>query len=192
MGLALRHIPNLITVVRIVLVVPIALALWHRQLPLAIALFALAAASDALDGFLARRFDWRSELGGILDPIADKLLLVTVFVTLGLERLVPFWLMAAAIVRDAVIVGGAAAYRFFIGRLSAAPSMVSKLNTLCQGLFILVVVVRAAFGSPPAWAALALGGVVLATIVVSGIDYVLIYSRRAVAARRAPLAARSP
>ncbi len=192
MGLALRHIPNLITVIRILLIVPIAVALWHRQLPLAISLFALAAASDALDGYLARRFNWRSELGGILDPISDKLLLVTVFVTLGLERLVPFWLMAAAIVRDAVIVGGTAAYRFFIGRLTAAPSMVSKLNTLCQGLLILVVVARAAVGYPPAWAAIALGGLVLATIVVSGIDYVLIYSRRAMRARRGALAAPTP
>ena len=188
----MRHLPNLITVIRIVLVVPVAVALWHRQLPLAISLFALAAASDALDGYLARHFHWRSELGGILDPVADKLLLVTVFVTLGLERLVPFWLVAAALVRDAVIVVGAAAYRFLIGRLTAAPSPVSKLNTLCQGLFILVVVARAACGYPPAWAAIALGALVLVTIVVSGLDYVLIYSRRAVRARRVALAAPTP
>src|ERR1700743_2504299 len=79
-GRTVRHIPNIISVIRILLVVPIAFALAYGQQQTAIALFALAAVSDAADGFLARRFGWQSELGGILDPIADKLLLATVFV----------------------------------------------------------------------------------------------------------------
>ena len=80
----LRHIPNIISVIRILLVVPIAIALAHHQLALSILLFAIAAVSDAADGFLAKRFGWQSELGAVLDPIADKALLVTVFVTLSL------------------------------------------------------------------------------------------------------------
>jgi cardiolipin synthase len=180
-----RHIPNLITLVRILLIVPIAVALVHRRLDTTLILFAIAASSDALDGFLARHFRWQSELGSILDPIADKLLLATVFISLGVLGLVPLWLMAAALARDAIIVSGAAAYRLFIGPLAAQPSMVSKFNTLCQAVFVLGVVARAAFAEPPWWVEVALGAVVFVTTVVSTIDYVMTYAWRAVAAAAA-------
>jgi cardiolipin synthase (CMP-forming) len=183
-----RHIPNIISVIRILLVVPIAMALAHRQLETSILLFALAAASDGADGFLARRFGWQSELGGILDPIADKLLLSSAFVTLSFLKWVPLWLMAAVVARDIIIVGGAASYRFFIGPVAAHPSVVSKCNTLCQAAYILAVVGRAEFAVPHAWVVLWLGALVFATVVVSGIDYVLVYGRRAA---RAAAAARS-
>jgi cardiolipin synthase (CMP-forming) len=176
-----RHIPNIISAIRILLVVPIALALAQQRLALSIALFAAAAASDAADGFLARRFGWRSELGALLDPIADKLLLATVFITLSFLKLVPFWLMAAAVTRDVIIVSGAAAYRMVIGPLTAHPSFISKANTLCQGAFILAVVSRAKISMPPEWVATWLGALMFAMVVVSGIDYVLVYGRRAAA-----------
>ena len=185
MSQALRQIPNLITLIRILLIAPVAVTLMHRQLETSLALFAVAAASDALDGFLAKRFGWQSVLGSILDPIADKLLLATVFVSLALLRLVPPWLMAVVLARDAIIVAGAAAYRFFIGPLTAQPSMVSKLNTLCQAAFVLCVVASAAFSQLPIWVGSGLGALVLATTVVSGIDYVMTYGRRAAAARGA-------
>jgi cardiolipin synthase len=186
-----RHIPNIISVIRILLVAPIAIALAHRQLEISIVLFALAAASDAADGFLARRFGWQSELGGILDPIADKLLLSSAFVTLSFLKWVPLWLMAAVVARDIIIVGGAASYRFFIGPVAAHPSVVSKCNTLCQAAYILAVVGRAEFAVPHAWVVLWLGALVFATVVVSGIDYVLVYGRRAARAAAARGAAPS-
>jgi cardiolipin synthase len=176
-----RHIPNVISVIRMLLVVPIAVALARHELPTTLSLFAVAAASDAADGYLAKRFGWQSELGGILDPIADKLLLATVFVTLSILKLVPLWLMAAAVARDAVIVLGAMAYRFFIGPLTAHPSFISKVNTLCQAAFILAIVGRAQFSVPPAWVTMWLGALVFATVMVSGVDYVLAYGRRAAA-----------
>ena len=182
MSLALRQIPNLITLIRILLIAPIAVSLVREQLDTTLALFAIAAASDVLDGFLAKRFGWQSVLGSILDPIADKLLLATMFVTLAVLGLVPLWLMAVALARDVIIVGGAAAYRALIGPLTAQASMVSKLNTLCQALFVLCVVARAAFSQPPGWVETGLGALVFATIMVSGIDYVVTYGRRAAAA----------
>lgn len=181
----MRHIPNIISLIRILLVLPIVFALAHHQLESAILLFALTAASDAADGFLARRFHWESELGGILDPIADKLLLTSVFITLSYLKLVPLWLMAAAVARDIIIVGGAAAYRFFIGPVAAHPSVVSKANTLCQAAYILAVVGRAEFAVPRSWVVLWLGASVFATVVVSGIDYVMVYGRRAASAAAA-------
>ncbi len=178
----MRHIPNIISVIRILLVAPIVLALVQHRLALTTVLFAVAAVSDAVDGLLAKRFGWQSELGGVLDPIADKLLLVTVLITLSVLELVPLWLMAAAVIRDVIIVSGAAAYRIFIGPLTAHPSVVSKINTLCQATFIMAVVGRAEFSVPPAWVITWLGALMFATVVISGIDYVLVYSRRAAAA----------
>jgi cardiolipin synthase len=161
------------------LVAPIAVALANHQLVTSIALFGVAALSDAADGFLAKRFGWRSELGAVLDPAADKLLLATVFITLAYLKLVPRWLMAAAVARDAIIVVGALLYRCLIGPLNMRPSIVSKFNTLCQAAFIMAVVGREEFSVPPAWTVTALGALVFATVAVSGIDYVLIYGRRA-------------
>ena len=188
---SLRHLPNVISAIRILLVVPIAAALANHQLATTIVLFGVAALSDAADGFLAKRFGWQSELGAVLDPAADKLLLATVFITLAYLRLVPLWLMAAAVARDAIIVAGALLYKCLIGPLNIRPSIVSKLNTLCQAAFIMAVVGREEFSLPPAWVVTALGAMVFATVAVSGIDYVLIYGRRALSLSRPRAAARA-
>ena len=174
-----RHIPNIISAIRILLVAPTAVALANHQLATTIALFGIAALSDAADGYLAKRYGWQSELGAVLDPAADKLLMATVFITLAYMKLVPLWLMASAVARDAIIVLGALLYRYWVGPLSVRPSIVSKFNTLCQAAFILAVVGREEFSVPPAWVVLVLGALVFVTVVISGIDYVLIYGRRA-------------
>ncbi len=186
-----RHIPNLITSIRIILVAPIAVTLAGHRFAATMALFGIAALSDAADGFLAKRFGWRSDLGAVLDPLADKLLLATVFITLGLMKLVPLWLMAAAVARDVIIVAGALLYRLCIGPLSVRPSIVSKFNTLCQAAFIMAVVGREQFSAPPQWMATLLGALVFATVTVSGIDYLLIYGRRALNTSRPRAAARA-
>jgi len=179
----LRHLPNVVSSIRIVLVVPIALALAHHRPLVTFGLFAVAAASDGVDGFLARRFGWQSELGGILDPLADKLMLATVFVMLAFLGSVPVWLTATVLARDGIIVTGAASYRLLIGPVPARPSPVSKFCTLCQIVFILCAVGSQQYegiaaGVPP------LGALVFVTVVVSGIDYVLVYGRQAAAEAR--------
>jgi cardiolipin synthase len=179
----LRQLPNLITSIRILLIVPIALALAHHQLFTTLWLFGAAAVSDGVDGFLAKRFGWQTELGGILDPVADKLMLATVFVMLAFLGSVPFWLTTAVIARDCIIVLGAVSYRVLLGPVDARPSRVSKLNTLCQVTFILVVIGTQQFSWPPVWA-LWLGALVFVTVVVSGIDYVWVYGRQATAEAR--------
>lgn len=174
----LRQLPNLISSIRILLVVPIALALAHRELITTLWLFGIAAVSDGVDGFLAKRFGWQTELGGILDPVADKLMLATVFVMLTLFGNVPAWLTAIVIARDCIIVLGAVSYRVLLGPIPARPSLVSKINTLCQATFILVIMGEQQFSWPHALA-LPLGALVFVTAVVSGIDYVLVYGRQA-------------
>ena len=174
-----RWIPNAICVLRIALIAPVALTLLHGDYTTTLMLFAVAAASDGLDGWLAKTFGWTSRLGGILDPIADKLLLVTVIVMLVVCGLVPLWLAASVVLRDVVIVGGATAYHFLIGRLDAHPTAVSKLNTLVQLSFVLIVIAAAAWPAVPRPLVIALGAATFVTTVVSGIDYVLTYSRLA-------------
>jgi cardiolipin synthase len=190
-SLPLRQIPNVITSIRILLVAPIAVALANHQLLTTIVLFGAAALSDAADGFLAKRYDWQTELGAVLDPLADKLLLVTAFVTLAYLKLVPLWLMAAAVGRDVIIVGGALLFRYCIGPLEVRPSIVSKFNTLCQAAFIMTVVGREEFAALPGWLVMLLGSLVFVTVVVSGIDYVLIYGRRALNVAKPRAAARA-
>lgn len=180
----LRQIPNLITALRILLIAPTALALLHHQILVALGLFFAAAASDLLDGFIAKRFSWQSALGGVLDPAADKLLLATSFVVLAVMHLVPLWLMATAVARDLIIVVGAIAYRLWLGPVEARPSNLSKLNTLCQALFILCVIARQQFSQPHAWAIVMLGALTFLTTAVSGIDYVLRYGKAAIVESR--------
>lgn len=176
----LAWLPNAICVARIGLVPPSVLALLAGRFELTLALFGIAAVSDALDGWLAKRFGWTSRLGKILDPIADKLLLVSVFVTLAWLRLVPAWLVATVVLRDVVIVVGAAAFHFLIGYLEGRPTPVSKLNTLLQLTFVLVVIADSAWSRAGGAPLMILGAGVFVTTVVSGIDYVLTYAREAV------------
>jgi cardiolipin synthase len=175
----LRHVPNVLSAMRIVLILPIALSLEHHRPIVTLWLFGAAALSDGLDGFLARRFGWQTELGGLLDPIADKLLLAAVFVMLSLLGSVPLWLTMTVIARDCIIVLGATLHRVWLGPVVARPSALSKFNTLCQVTFVLVAVGAPQFLWPRVWLVW-LGALVFVTVVVSGIDYVLVYGREAV------------
>jgi cardiolipin synthase len=120
-----RHLPNLICVLRIALVWPVATALEAHQYLTALGLFVVAGLSDGVDGYLAKRFNWTSELGKFLDPLADKLLLVTVFVESAWLGLGPWWLTAAVVSRDVLIGLGAFVYRIWIGPLRGLPTVSS-------------------------------------------------------------------
>jgi len=188
---SLRWLPNAICVLRMLLAAPIALALLSSHYPLTLALFAIAAVSDGADGWLAKTFGWTSRLGKILDPIADKVLLVTVVVTLVVQDLLPLWLALTIVLRDVVIVSGAIAYHFLIGYVEGRPTIVSKLNTVLQLSFVLTVVASAAWPALPRAAVVALGAATFVTTVVSGLDYVLTYGRLAwQESRRSQAAAR--
>ncbi|MEN8763139.1 MAG: CDP-alcohol phosphatidyltransferase family protein [Thiogranum sp.] len=172
-------IPNLITAGRILLVPPVGWALIQQHFLLALVLFFIAGISDAADGFLAKYYGWTSRLGALLDPLADKFLLVTAYLALWWIGLLPFWLLVLVAARDVVIVGGAVAYNYHIERLEAEPTLISKLNTLLQILLVLLVIIHQATGwGESGWIAMLTVGVAV-TVVWSGIDYVITWSRRA-------------
>jgi cardiolipin synthase len=144
-------------------------------------LFLLAAVSDGLDGYLAKRFNWQSDLGRFLDPLADKLLLMTVFVTAAWLDIAPWWLTAAAVARDFIIGAGALVYRLWFGPLNGRPTVISKINTAMQLGYLLAVVLASASGFPPREVLEALAALVLVTILLSGFDYVSRFVSRALA-----------
>ncbi len=172
-------IPNIITVFRFLLVPPVVMLLLHEQFGLALLVFGIAGFSDALDGYLAKRFNWTSRLGALMDPLADKLLLISTFITLGWLQWIPLWLVGVVILRDLVIVGGALVYNFRIERVEAAPSMLSKLNTVTQIVLVLAVMFSQAVKALPFLWMDVLLYCVLVTTLWSGVDYVWRWSRRA-------------
>lgn len=186
--MSLRWLPNAITITRMVMALPLLWLLMRGQFFAALCLAVLAGLSDSLDGFLAKRFDWRSALGGVLDPIADKTLLAACFFGLWWSLQIPGWVVALVFARDLVIVAGAFAWWRVIGTFKPSPSLLSKANTALQLLLVavfLVNAVRVDGGMSPlplVW----LQGMVLAVAtltVASGADYVIRYGMRALRAR---------
>ncbi len=175
----LRHLPNLISMARIILVGPVVWALLNGRYTLALLLFVIAGASDGLDGFLAKRFGWSSRLGGILDALADKLLLVSTFVCLWWLGLFPWWLVLAILARDLVIVTGGTIYNFRIEMVQPEPSLISQLNTFLQIALAAIGMLQLAYGGIPAWVITGLAWAVMLTVLLSGIGYVREWSRRA-------------
>jgi len=146
---------------------------------LALLLFFVAGTSDAVDGFLAKRFGWTSRLGALLDPLADKFLLVTCYAVLAWNGLLPFWLLVLVLTRDLLIVGGAVAYNFRVRRLEAEPTLISKLNTLLQILLVLLVIVHQATDwGRTQWIDWLIRAVTV-SVIWSGLDYVITWTRRA-------------
>ena len=128
-------IPNLITLARILLVPVVVWAIATGQMYFAFLLFLAAGISDAVDGFLAKRFGMKTELGAYLDPLADKVLIVSIYVTLGITGVIPLWIVILVVSRDIMIVG-AIILSWLIDRpVQIRPHMISKVNTAVQIVF---------------------------------------------------------
>lgn len=136
---------NMITILRFVLVPAVVYWLIGGQWQLAFTGFLVAGISDGVDGFVARHFNQRSKLGGYLDPMADKLLLVSVFVVLGFMSQLPLWLVIAAVSRDALIVCAVLLSTVMGNPVEMKPLMVSKANTAVQIVLVAVVLAELAF-----------------------------------------------
>lgn len=181
----LHFLPNLISVLRILLVGPVAWCLLTQRYAEALLLFVVAGISDGIDGYLAKRFSWQSRLGSILDPLADKLLLVTTYLVLAWLEVLPMWLMAAVVARDIVVVGGALAFHWLVGRYAMAPSLVSKANTVAQIVLAVAAVASLSVLPVPPWMLDGMIMVVFATTLLSGADYVWTWGSRAYRTRGA-------
>lgn len=137
-------VPNLITILRLLLVPVVIVALLNGEYGWALVCFVTAGLSDAVDGFIARQFNQQSALGAYLDPMADKLLLVSSFVVLGFMGELPIWLVVAAVSRDALIICAVLLSFVMSHPVAMRPLMVSKANTLVQILLVIVVLAELA------------------------------------------------
>lgn len=140
-------VANFITVLRFLLVPAVIFALLTGNVDWAFAGFLIAGVSDGIDGFVARQFNQRTELGAYLDPMADKLLLVSVFVVLGYMGELPLWLVIAAVTRDALIVGAVMLSTIMGNPVAVKPIFISKANTAVQILLAAVVLAELAFST---------------------------------------------
>jgi cardiolipin synthase len=163
---------------RLLLVAPILWLLLQNDDAGALSLFVLAGISDLVDGFLAKTYGWTSEVGGILDPLADKLLLVGTLLVLGWQGELPVWLVTLAIARDVIIVSMAVLYHYLIEPFKAEPLLVSKLNTLLQLALVATVIFIKVVALPEALVLMLVYATALTTL-WSGGAYVWVWGRRA-------------
>ena len=165
-------IPNLITLGRILLVPVVVWAIYSGAMWIAFVLFLVAGVSDAVDGYLAKRFNMTSVLGAYLDPLADKALIVSIYVTLGIKAIIPGWLVILVVSRDIMIVG-AVMLSWLIGSpVMMKPLLVSKLNTVVQIVFACVVLGTLGFGVEANVLTMVLMGLVAALTLLSIAAYV--------------------
>lgn len=175
----LRQIPNIITLFRLLAVGPFIMFLLNEQYDYALYLFTAAGLSDGVDGILARRFGWTSRFGSLLDPFADKLLMVSSFLALTYLGKLQWWVSALVIVRDLVILGGVGGLFCVFKNVQFHPTRVSKLNTVLQIVFILLQLYELAFHNLPEELILGVLVSMIITTVWSFIDYVWVWSHKA-------------
>jgi len=170
-------IPNYITIFRFILVPFVVMALLSGYVGAALIGFVIAGISDGVDGYIARRFDQRSELGAYLDPIADKVLLVSLFVVLGILKELPVWLVIIVVSRDIFIIG-AVLLGAVIGKpLAMHPLRISKVNTAFQIILVAVTLADMAFQFSLADARLALVCVVALLTMASATAYLVAWTK---------------
>jgi len=180
-------VPNMLTVFRMVLIPVFVTLLFYQRFILALAVFVLAGLTDGLDGLLARRFGQQSQLGTVLDPIADKLMLVTAFIVLSMRSVfpqplpshlpVPFWVTVAVISRDVFITVGAAAINIMTGFRGFRPSWLGKLNTTVQIVGIAAIMFAASVPYYTGYYLPTVYAAVFALAVLSGLHYIFFASR---------------
>ena len=180
-------VPNTLTVFRMVLIPVFVTLLFYQRFVLALAVFVVAGLTDGLDGLLARRFDQQSQLGTILDPIADKLMMVTAFIVLSMRSVfpqplpghlpIPFWVTVAVISRDVFIVVGAAAINIMTGFRGFRPSWLGKVNTTVQIIAIAVIMFAASVPYYTGYYLPTVYVVVFTFAVLSGLHYIFFASK---------------
>lgn len=174
-----EHIPNLISSLRFLLIAPAVWYLFQGQAAISLIIFLIAGASDGLDGLLARRYGWGSRLGSILDPLADKFMMASIYISLGWLGALPVWLVATVLGRDGLIIAGALGYHFAFGRYDMEPHLLSKLNTVLQIALVVFVLMSLSVLPLPELFLQILVWVVMLSTLLSGATYFSIWYGRA-------------
>jgi cardiolipin synthase len=172
------NIPNMLTLARIVVTPVIVYAILSGEAIMALILMIAAGITDMLDGAIARYFNQRTEVGAYLDPLADKLMLISTFVTLFLIGEAPLFLFLAVVFRDVVIVLGAMAYEMVTHSLKMEPSMISKVTTFMQIVYVVTMLLHMASPLGETWIDITVWATFIVTC-LSGLHYMLVWTRKA-------------
>lgn len=173
------NIPNAISLLRLCSVPILVWLLLKQHFEWAFWLFVIAATSDAIDGIIAKHFNLQTTLGSFLDPLADKALLVSAYITAAISGLIPVWVVLVVVFRDLIIIGGAIVFETVTKSLEMKPLLISKINTLTQIIFILSVLAHLVYEIPNNDIVALLQYAVAFTTITSGAAYMIIWSRRA-------------
>jgi cardiolipin synthase (CMP-forming) len=171
------NLPNLITLTRLMSVPLMIWLIVSERFGAAFCVFVAAGASDALDGFIAKRFDCRTRLGALLDPAADKALLSSVYVALGIAELLPNWLVILVVFRDVTIIGGFILLQTIAAPRKFDPLYISKINTLVQIALVSYVLGRLGVGFGDGMLTDILVAMTAVTTVLSGLSYLVRWAR---------------
>jgi len=176
----LKHIPNALTLFRLALIVPFLVYLSQHEYVNALYTFFLAGFTDCLDGWLARHFSWQTIFGSFVDPLADKILVASSFISLALIGALPWWLVILVFVRDVSISLGVVAWYIFIQRkLDFEPSLLSKINTCLQLGLVTLCLVQLAYFKFPSYLEQILIVLTAITTSITFIDYMMIWGKKA-------------
>lgn len=176
-----KHLPNLVSLFRLLLICPFLYAFYHEAYPIAFFIFLTAGISDAVDGWLARQFHLQTKLGLIIDPLADKLLVAASFVSLALLQQLPWWLIVLVFLRDFTLFIGATAWYYFIERSydEFTPTLLSKFNTGLQILLVTLCLIKMAFHTLTPGPIQFLIYLTALTTSITYVDYVWTWGRKA-------------
>jgi cardiolipin synthase len=171
------NIPNLLTLVRILLVPVVVWAISQGQMAIALAAFVIAGITDAVDGYIAKRFNQQTELGAYLDPLADKTLIVSIYVSLAIFGFIPPWVAILVVSRDIMIVGAVVLSTLVDKPLPIHPLMVSKANTAAQIVFAALVLASRGLKIDLDWAIFVVMWTVAALTLASAAAYLVAWTR---------------
>lgn len=176
----LKHLPNALTLLRLGLIAPFLMFLYSHEYVNSFYTFIIAGLTDGLDGFLARRFHWQSFFGSFIDPLADKLLIASSFISLALIGILPWWLVILVFLRDLTISMGVLAwYRFIRSKLDFKPTLLSKINTALQLILVTYCLFELAYFQFPSYIRYGLICLTTATTAITYIDYIWTWGRKA-------------
>lgn len=176
----LKYLPNAFSLARLVLIAPFLMYLYQGHYAYALYLFIIAGLTDGLDGWLARLCNWQSRFGSFIDPLADKLLIASSFVSLALLEQLPWWLVCLVFCRDLTISFGVMAWQRFVPQqLDFKPTWLSKINTVLQLTLVIFCLVELAFDKPAPSVTNLLIVLTTLTTITTYIDYVWTWGKKA-------------
>lgn len=176
----LRHLPNVLTLIRLALIAPFLVSLYQQQYVPAFYIFILAGCTDGLDGWLARHFQWQSLFGSFIDPLADKLLIASSFISLAIIGKLPWWLVILVFLRDLTISFGVVAWYWLVQRkLNFKPTNLSKINTVLQITLLTLCLFELAYSKLIPYLIETLILLTAITTASTYIDYVLTWGKKA-------------